>query len=111
MTTKEEILYFISHFQNPGTIETFTHGCCYWFANILDNRFNSFGYESGIWYNSVDNHFATMIFTNEGPKLFDITGELQITDEWESWWDFTFKDSLLTERIINDCIDKIKEDK
>ncbi len=111
MTTKEEILYFISHFQNPGTIETFTHGCCYWFADILDNRFNAFEYESGIWYNSINNHFATMIFTNEGPKLFDITGELQITDEWESWWNFMFKDSLLTERIINDCIDKIKEDK
>ena len=38
--TKEEILNFIKRFQNEGTIKAFTEGCCYWFAKILDDRFN-----------------------------------------------------------------------
>lgn len=111
MYNKQEISYFLSHFQNEGTIKTFTTGCCYWFAKILDERFNSDEYESGIWYNSLDNHFATMIYTNEGPALYDITGEIPITDNWEPWFDFMFKDDLLTERIIKDCIDKVKEER
>ena len=96
-----EVLKFIKKFQNPGTIDTFTKGCCYWFAFILDERFNWDAPCSGIMYNSIDNHFATWI----NGKLYDITGEIKLTDEWEEWDKFMCKDELLTERIFRDCIE------
>ena len=104
---KEEILNFIKRFQNEGTIKTFTQGCCYWFAKIRDGRFNCddiYNLEHNIYYNEIDNHFATLI----DDHLYDITGDLgNIKDlsKWERWYDFMEKDSLLTERIYRDCID------
>lgn len=97
-----EVLNFIKRFQNEGTIKTFTNGCCYWFAKILDERFNFV--QSRIMYNEIDNHFATLI----GINLYDITGNLgDIRDlkGWEDWWYFIGKDKALTERIFRDCID------
>lgn len=102
----EEVINFIKRFQNEGTIKTFTQGCCYWFAKILDERFNCndiYDLERNIYYNGIDNHFATLIDNH----LYDITGDLgNIKDlfEWERWYDFMEKDYLLTERIFRDCI-------
>lgn len=98
-----EVLTFIKRFQNEGTVKTFTEGCCYWFAKILDERFNSFEYESGIWYNGIDNHFATLI----GTHLYDITGDLgDIKDlsGWNNWTYYMYIDELETERIFKYCI-------
>lgn len=102
------ILNFIKRFQNEGTIKTFTQGCCYWFAKILDERFNSFEHESGIWYNEIDNHFATLIDLH----LYDITGDLgyivnnQELENWCSWEDYLVAgDELNANRVIRDCID------
>lgn len=104
MWSKEEILNFIKRFQNEGTIKTFTQGCCYWFAKILDDRFNFDRPEVNIYYNAIDNHFATLIELH----LYDITGDLGDIRElsgWEDWWTFMEKDELVTERIFRDCID------
>lgn len=103
MDNNEEILNFIARFQNEGTIHIFTHGCCYWFAKILDERFNMYELESGIFYNEVDNHFATLINFH----LYDITGDLgNIKDlkGWDSWKKVILNDYLLYERIYHDCI-------
>lgn len=103
--TKEEILNFIKRFQNEGTIKTFTEGCCYWFAKILDERFNFAEPECGIFYNEKENHFATMIDLN----LYDITGDLgDIRNllDWVSWEDYQYAgDELVVERLYRDCID------
>ena len=97
---KKEILKFIKQFQNQGTIETFTEGCCYWFAVILRLRFTVFN--PIIMYNPIDNHFATKI----GRTLYDITGKID-SKEFEPWDEFEQEDYLLTQRIIKDCILKI----
>jgi hypothetical protein len=100
--SKESILNFIKRFQNEGTIKTFTEGCCYWFAKILDERFNFDMPESGIYYNEIDNHFATMIDLH----LYDITGDLgdiRNLSDWKLW--IEVNDDLLVERIYRDCIE------
>ena len=61
MGEKEQVLHFISVFTANGkrdqVIETFANGCCFWFANILYNRFLG----SQIYYDQVENHFAVKI--------------------------------------------------
>lgn len=103
--SEKEILNFIKRFQNEGTIKTFTEGCCYWFAEILEKRFNSFEFDPNIWYNEKENHFATMINFH----LYDITGDLgDIKDlsDWVSWDDYVNAgDELVIERLYRDCID------
>ena len=98
---EKEVLVFISKFQNEGTIKTFTEGCCYWFARILKERFHGI-----IMYNSVDNHFASLIDTH----LYDITGnisdKIEICDSWYEWDEYKKLDSLETERIYKYCINK-----
>lgn len=89
---------FIGKFQNEGTIKTFTEGCCYWFAEILKQRFCGL-----IMYNPIDNHFATLI----NARLYDITGELERTKGWSRWSEYKKRDDLETERINRYCINKI----
>ena len=97
---KTDVVKFIEHFQNLGTIDTFTNGCCYWFAFILTNRFPN---NSCIMYNPIDVHFAASI---DG-DLFDITGELQKTPEWVKWSEYEKVDELETERLYKYCINKL----
>ena len=97
---RETVLKFIKQFQNQGTVETFTEGCCYWFAVILKKRFAAF--HPTMMYNPIDNHFATKI----GNTLYDITGVIK-PDEFESWTKYSKEDYLLTRRIIKDCILKV----
>ena len=95
----EEILNFISHFRNEGTIEVFTSGCCYWFASILYHRF----YEEGvIYYHPVMNHYAWYSFDTK--KLYDITGELSMDDKWLPWVKYQLADSVHAERLYKQCI-------
>ena len=95
----KEILDFISHFRNQGTIETFTCGCCYWFASILYHRF----YEEGvIYYHPVDNHFAWYSFYTK--KLYDITGEVPMDTKWLPWVKYQLADSIHSKRIYEQCI-------
>lgn len=74
----------------------FTNGCCYWFAEILHQRFPS----SRICYNTDYGHFVTEI---DG-RLYDITGD--VTEKYLpklQAWD-SFRDELVKSRIIRDCV-------
>lgn len=95
----DEVLNFIHTFTANGTrrevIETFTSGCCWWFATILHIRFPN----SEIYYDQIDNHFAVKI----GDGIYDITGECSNKyPMMQSWADLS--DSLLRARIARDCI-------
>lgn len=99
------ILNFIKEFSSFGDdiIKCFTQGNCYYFSLILLNRFK----QGEIFYNEIDNHFAYKdIITN---KLYDITGEI-ISNDFISWNNYQSIDKFHCERIINQCILKIKED-
>lgn len=93
-----EISSFISRFHTGNSVEdVFTGGCCYWFAQILADRFDI--YNAEIVYFPVENHFATKI----SGRIYDITGD--ITDKGGDWvlWS-EFGDIAEAERIIRDCI-------
>jgi hypothetical protein len=100
VTMADPVMDFIEHFQNIGTIDIFTEGCCYWFAKILEERFKK--EKAEIMYNPIDNHFATLI--NHG--LYDITGPITVTKEWEYWSEYEKLDELETTRIYKYCINK-----
>lgn len=103
---KNEILDFISNFQNEGTIDTFTNGCCYWFAHILYSRFKPFYEATYIYYNPIDNHFATMINCD----LYDITGNIEFNvNEWYNWDYYIVFDKLDAKRVIDNCVNKIND--
>lgn len=97
---KEYILRFIYRFtqygKNSGVINSFTNGCCYWFARILSERFVS----DEIVYDQVANHFGCRI----GNEVYDITGDVTDKYNWESWEVVAKEDNLRTSRIVRDCI-------
>lgn len=98
-----DVLKFISKFKasNPTEIEkNFLYGNCYWFATILQERFNGV-----IMYYPIENHFVTRIQGIE----YDISG---ITDydrtkgyEWNRYLAF---DELDYARVYHYCV--LKED-
>lgn len=66
---REVILDFIARFK--GSEEVFLHGCCYWFARILEERFYSHpGAE--IKYEPVEGHFITKI----DYRYYDVRGDV-----------------------------------
>ena len=105
MANKETILDFIKNFQNEGTIKTFTEGCCYWFAYILLARFGDITNKTHIMYNDISGHFATKI----NGKLYDITGEIEESEQWQKFDDYLIKEPSYSLVIIRDCILKTKD--
>lgn len=107
MSTKEEILDFIKNFQNEGTVKTFTEGCCYWFACILTGWafMSADNNEYKIMYNQIDGHFACEINGN----LFDVTGEIERTENWVPWVSWCLTEPVYRNVVIRDCILKKKE--
>ena len=101
------ILDFINGFKKyheKEITDLFSNGYCYYFAIILNERFNSVG---TIMYAPVYNHFT---YRMEG-NLYDITGK--VTDEElikisEPWNTYKNQDNLESYRIIRDCILKTK---
>lgn len=63
------ILDFIERFK--GSERTFLHGCCYWFAFILKERFGS-EYPVEILHEPVEGHFVSRI----GGRLYDVRGDV-----------------------------------
>ena len=93
----DDVLRFIRRFF--GSEQTFTSGCCYWFAYILTSRFE----DGEIVLAVIENHFLTRIHG----RLYDITGD--VTEKYESsvlvsWCDMDAYDVLQKERIVRDCI-------
>lgn len=98
---RQEVLQFISRFTGDGqwaqVIHTFTCGCCYWFARILEERFSTV-YETEILYDAVMNHFAVRI----AGRVYDIRGDVTDGYNWEPWSEFP--DEIQQKRIIRDCV-------
>lgn len=100
----DSVVDFINAFKvsaPAAIIETFTSGCCYWFAHILATRF-----EGEICYLPADNHFITKI----GFCYYDITGKLypnRIGRIW-TWAEYQKLEPLESERITKDCIDIVE---
>ena len=92
-----KVLRFIKRLQNEGTIKIFTEGCCYWFAVILDKRFN-IGFGDNIMIDYVANHFGCKIDN----KVYDITGDVTFKYTWNYWKDCT--DRNLIAQITEHCI-------
>ena len=100
-----EIIEFISHFSNGKDL--FLYGQCYWFAQILRERFLPFYSQVQIFYNPVANHFACAI---DG-ILYDASGELAPDPvAWILWSDFMEDEPIETERIYRDCIWQLDPD-
>lgn len=108
MNRRDKVMGFINRFtqggKNQGTIDTFTCGCCYWFAYILFERF----YDPDAWhedvelmYDQIENHFGCRI---DG-AVYDITGDVTEKYKWETWISVINADELHAERIIRDCIE------
>jgi hypothetical protein len=99
---EKEVVDFITDFKamHPAEVEdVFLHGYCYWFAKILEERF-----EGIIYYMPIDNHFITRI----GKEYYDIRGKLN-GDEFNPccpWSEYKHTDSLEVGRIYRDCIYK-----
>ena len=114
MTTQEQsqlhqtVMNFIARFTNNGkrqeVIDCFTSGCCYWFAEILWNRFalEVVNTNCDIVYDPIINHWGCRI----DYRIYDITGDITDNKEycWENWNKFMFQDISLTKRLLRDCI-------
>lgn len=100
MLAEKNILDFISHYKDSEKI--FTNGQCYWFSVIMIERFHMFA-PCTMYYNPVDNHFATEI----GGKLYDASGCISRFGfvNWEEWCS---EEPLGAERIYRDCILQIE---
>lgn len=97
----KQILDFIKHFQNEGTISTFMEGCCYWFAHILKARFVL----GKIVYEPIIGHFLYQL----EDKCYDIRGLINTEDMHLEEWDNYEINSAHRKRIHNDCILKLEE--
>ena len=96
LTKIHEVLQFIESFKGryPYEIEdTFSNGFCYWFAKIMEIRFNGI-----IYFNPDIVHFAILI----GEQLFDINGILDVGDNWFNWEDYQSHND--TTDIYHNCI-------
>ena len=95
-----EVIGFIGNFK--GAEETFTSGCCYWFADILQGRF-----DGEIMYEAAENHFVCRI----GGRLYDVTGDVTglygSSEALVRWEDMAVYDSSLQYRIWWDCVLKL----
>lgn len=101
---KDKVLRFIKNFSNPDTVKTFTEGCCFWFAYILDARFemDPDRPRHRMMYNDVTGHFACEI----NGTLYDITGELPRDKYWVPWADWFVSEPSYREIVVRDCIMK-----
>ena len=92
----QEILRFIKAIKGNYSYEieeTFSNGFCFWFAKILELRF-----DGEIYFNPDLIHIATLI----DDQLFDINGLIDPDGSWFNWEDY--KSVNDTEYIIHSCI-------
>ena len=109
MYTEKEILNFIDTFKyyhKEEVEDLFLHGCCYWFADILERQFGA-----RKCYSTAENHFVVEI----NGELYDIRGN--ITNEYDKptddpdnnssdliYWDvYQEWEPLDSGRVIKNC--------
>ena len=101
MAEREIILDFIDRFK--GSEEVFLHGCCYWFAHILNDRFRQ-AYETDVLYEPVEGHFITKI----GNRLYDVRGDVTDLYRGKPMYDMfeeEFENSGMYRHLMRDCRD------
>lgn len=108
MVDRDKILKFISRFH--GSEHVFLHGCCYWFAYILDYRFYT-EYQTSIMYEPVEGHFITKIDNH----YYDIRGDVTELYRGKPMYDLgdLYNENLkLYDHLMRDCRDfeEVKED-
>lgn len=100
----EEVEGFINTFD--GARDNFLNGNCYWFAEILAERFWRF-YMVDIVYNQVANHFAAQFLDEETMTylLFDASGYLgKKTNHWRRWDEYVSYEPYDAARVYKDCV-------
>jgi len=110
----KEVLDFIKHFN--GAEDVFLHGCCYWFAYILRERFHGHGYIVDIYHDPIEGHFVARFIENPNPyepitpdvevRFFDIRGD--VTDKYkeddlENVWIMQMTEERRWGRLMCDC--------
>ncbi len=101
MIDHEKILKFISRFH--GSEYVFLHGCCYWFADILEERFWS-EYRATIMYEPVEGHFITKI----GNRFYDVRGDVTELYRGKPMYvleELGNEEPKLYNRLMRDCRD------
>lgn len=94
----EKVLRFIEKFH--GSEDVFLHGCCYWFARILEERFGNYG--ASIAYEPREGHFIT----NINGRAYDVRGDVTHLYWGKTLYDLNQLDgwdSALYERLMRDC--------
>ena len=117
----EEVVRFIKNFH--GAEDVFLHGCCYWFAWILKERFHEHGYLVDIFHEPVEGHFVTRFIENPSPyepvwpsadvRFFDIRGDvtdLYNEDDLENVWIMEKTEERRWGKLMCDCRDFISPD-
>lgn len=95
-----KVLKFINDFKKQYPLEledVFCNGYCYWFSDMLCNRFNGEKY-----YLPIMNHFITRI----GNDFYDIKGKVIPDEEVYMWKTYNEVDFLEYQRILRDCVFK-----
>lgn len=104
MTKHELVLDFCKQFRDLGAENCFSNGMCYWFADILRNRFNA--EDVCVVYAPIDNHFACKI----NDRIYDVTGDVTDAYKWYNWQMYASTDASHFRVIFRDCIMKYPTD-
>lgn len=103
----QDVLDFISHFS--GAEDTFLHGCCYWFAWILHERFHGDGYYVYIMHDPIEGHFLALFNSIDNPldcRFFDIRGDVTEKYRFENLDrldELKWKDKTYYDHLMRDC--------
>ena len=101
MVEQERILNFIARFK--GSEDTFLHGCCYWFAHILETEFLFTGAVT-IMYEPVEGHFITRI----GNRFYDVRGDVTEKYRGKPMYDMdelAYENGTMYQHLMRDCRD------
>lgn len=92
----KEVLQFTRALKGRHPLEiedVFSNGFCYWFAKILEERF-----QGTILFDPFNVHFATLI----DDCIFDINGLADTNNVWYNWEDYKHIEDVSS--IIHSCI-------
>ena len=101
MVDREKILKFIAHFH--GSEDTFLHGCCYWFAHILEMEY-LYTEAVTIMYEPVEGHFIARIYN----RYYDIRGDVTELYRGKPMYDMdelAYENTSLYQHLMRDCRD------
>ena len=97
----DQVIFFINKFKAmyPKEIQdAFLYGNCFWFAQILKQRF-----DGSVYYLQINNHFITKIDT----RYYDISGEVVNCAEKQdliSWQEYCLTEPRCASRVYRNCV-------